>query len=302
MKKKEEQIIHSYKGFDKNLKCRDFQYEIGKEYEHNGEIKVCNSGFHACENPLDIFSYYNPCNSRFAEVEQSGTLEKHELDSKVCSSKIKIGLEINLKSIIEGGLKFIFNKVDWKKENKTTGYQAGSQATGDHAGSQATGGHAGSQATGDHAGSQATGGHAGSQATGDQAGSQATGDHAGSQATGDRAGSQATGYHAGSQATGDHAGSQATGDHAMSSINGYQSKTSITNTDEIISKNAVAIGIGIDNKAKAPLNCWIVLAEHEKDKENNYFIKHIQSIKVDGKKIKADTWYKLENKKFVIVK
>lgn len=64
--------IKAYKGFDKNLQCRGFQYEIGKEYEEK-DAKACNCGFHACEYPLDVFGYYPPTNSRFCEVEQSGT-------------------------------------------------------------------------------------------------------------------------------------------------------------------------------------------------------------------------------------
>ena len=88
----------------------------------------------------------------------------------------------------------------------------------------------------------------------------------------------------------------------MSSVNGYQSKSSIVNTDKIKSKNAVAIGIGIECTAKAPLDCWIVLAESVKDKSGIYNIQSIKSSKVDGKKIKADTFYTLKNGKFVEVK
>lgn len=78
--------IKSYKGFDKNLKCRDFQYEIGKEYEMDGEIKVCNRGFHACESPFDVFDHYTMIDSRFCEVEQDGNISKEDRGTKIGSS------------------------------------------------------------------------------------------------------------------------------------------------------------------------------------------------------------------------
>ena len=101
--------IKSYKGFDKNLKCRDFQYEIGKEYEMDGEIKVCSRGFHACESPFDVFDHYTMIDSRFCEVEQDGNISKEDRGTKICSSKIKIKAELKLADMINLG-------VEWLKE------------------------------------------------------------------------------------------------------------------------------------------------------------------------------------------
>ena len=101
--------IKSYKGFDKNLKCRDFQYEIGKEYEMDGEIKVCNRGFHACESPFEVFDHYSMIGSRFCEVEQDGNISKEDRGTKICSSKIKIKAELKLADMINLG-------VEWLKE------------------------------------------------------------------------------------------------------------------------------------------------------------------------------------------
>ena len=101
--------IKSYKGFDKNLKCRDFQYEIGKEYEMDGEIKVCNRGFHACESPFDVFDHYTMIDSRFCEVDQDGNISKKDRGTKICSSNIKIKAELKLADMINLG-------VEWLKE------------------------------------------------------------------------------------------------------------------------------------------------------------------------------------------
>ena len=99
--------IIAYKGMDKNMKCRGFQYEVGKTYEMDGPVEACDSGFHACERPLDVFGYYGPANSRFFEVEQSGELSKGDDDSKVASSKIKIGAEIGIPGLVKAQIEYV---------------------------------------------------------------------------------------------------------------------------------------------------------------------------------------------------
>ena len=102
-----EKVIKSYKGFDKNMQCRGFQYEVGKEYEMDGEIKCCNRGFHACKSPLEVWDYYDMLNSRFAEVEQSGKIDEEEKSTKVCSSHIKIKAELKLADIVNIGVEWL---------------------------------------------------------------------------------------------------------------------------------------------------------------------------------------------------
>ena len=106
--------IDGVKGFDKDLKCRGFQFEVGKEYEHKGEVRVCRSGFHFCENPMDVFEYYPPGESRYCVVEGDGKIDKDSDDSKVVCSKIRIGAEIGITELVSAGVKFILQKVDWK--------------------------------------------------------------------------------------------------------------------------------------------------------------------------------------------
>ena len=100
-----EKVIKSYKGFDSSLSCRGFQYEVGKEYEMDGHIECCKRGFHACESPLEVFDHYDMLKSRFAEVEQSGIIDREEDSTKVCSSRIKIKAELKLADIINIGVK-----------------------------------------------------------------------------------------------------------------------------------------------------------------------------------------------------
>lgn len=102
-----ENVITSYKGFDKNMKCRGFQYEVGKEYEIDGEIKCCNRGFHACKSPMEVWDYYDMLDSRYAEVEQSDKIDAGENSTKVCSSRIKIKAELKLADIINIGVEWL---------------------------------------------------------------------------------------------------------------------------------------------------------------------------------------------------
>lgn len=104
-----EKVIKSYKGFDKNMQCRGFQYEVGKEYEMDGNIKCCERGFHACESPMEVWDYYDMLDSRFAEVEQSGQIDRKDdgKSTKVCSSRIKIKAELKLADIIYIGVKWL---------------------------------------------------------------------------------------------------------------------------------------------------------------------------------------------------
>ena len=102
-----EKVIKSYKGFDSSLSCRGFQYEVGKEYEMDGHIECCERGFHACESPLEVFDHYDMLKSRFAEVEQSGIIDREEDSTKVCSSRIKIKAELKLADIINIGVEWL---------------------------------------------------------------------------------------------------------------------------------------------------------------------------------------------------
>lgn len=101
-----EQKIKAYKAFDKDLSCRGFKYEVGKEYEETGDIKACKKGFHACPYPLDVFGYYAPAGSRFCEVEQSGKIDDSESD-KVCSSKIRIGAELDIRGLVKAAVSYV---------------------------------------------------------------------------------------------------------------------------------------------------------------------------------------------------
>lgn len=132
------EVIKSHKGFDKDLKCRGFQYEVGKEYEE-ASAEACQKGFHACTMPLEVFKYYAPNESRYCEVEQSGQISKGD-DTKVASSKIKIGAEIGIAGLVKAQIEWVkeksgyeaaINKADKSPDEHATGRWGAASATGD---------------------------------------------------------------------------------------------------------------------------------------------------------------------------
>lgn len=122
--------MKAYKGFDKDLKCRGFQYEVGKEYEE-ANAALCKKGFHACENPLDTFRYYRPTDSRYCEVDVDDNGERNSTDSKVCGKHIKISAEIGLKGVINAGVRFVFDKCESATEENASGWSGNAAASGD---------------------------------------------------------------------------------------------------------------------------------------------------------------------------
>ena len=140
-----EESIKTYKGFNKNMTCRGFQYEEGKEYEEES-VEVCDHGFHACEYPLDCLNYYSPNESVYHEVEQSGEIQKHNDDTKVASTKIKIGAEISIAGLVKAAIEYTVKRVN--KEAESDENHGASSATGDYGASSATGNCGASSATG----------------------------------------------------------------------------------------------------------------------------------------------------------
>ena len=129
-----------YKGFNENLTCRGFQYEEGKTYEEN-EADLCHKGFHACEDPLDCFSYYEPRHSQFREVILEGISDQREDDSKVCAKKITIGARLNFSQLVKASFEFRWSKTTLEPGASATGYQGAASATGDCGAASATGKH-----------------------------------------------------------------------------------------------------------------------------------------------------------------
>ena len=276
--------IKSYKGFDKNLKCRDFQYEIGKEYEMDGEIKVCNRGFHACESPFDVFDHYTMIDSRFCEVEQDGNISKEDRGTKICSSKIKIKAELKLADMIYLGVEWL--KEITSPEKIKTSIKDNSSGYGAKIGSSGYGAKIGSSGNYAQIGSSGYDAQIGSSGDGAQIGSSGDGAKIGSSGNDAQIGSSGDGAKIGSSGNYAKIGSSGDGAQIGSSGDGAQ----IDSTGE----GCVIMCAGINSVAKASKGSWITLSEWSySDKKQRYIPVCVKTEFVDGEKIKADTYYKL---------
>ena len=147
--------MKAYKGFDKDMKCRGFQFKEGKTYEED-KAELCECGFHACEKPLDVFRYYAPSDSVYHEVELDQVCdERHSDDSKVCAKRIKIGAKLSIADLVKADVEFTLSKI--KKEETNTGDYSASTNTGDYSASTNTGNCSASTNTGDYSASIVTG-------------------------------------------------------------------------------------------------------------------------------------------------
>ena len=252
----EEKIV-AYKGFDENLRCGGFQYEIGKEYEQKDEIKCCSKGFHACTNPFDVLNYYDAnSKNRFCEVEQSGTIATDNSDTKQASSKIKIKAEIGMSGLFKAG-------IEWIKE-KTNPVTIIEDA--------------------------------------EKIGTVSSGDYAQIGSSGYSAQIGSSGYYAQIGSSGDSAKIGSSGDYAQIGSSGDSAKIGSSGGYAKIDstgKYAVICCAGDDSMVRAKIGSWITLAEWDYSEEKKCPVPVcVKTEYVDGKRIKADTWYKLVNGEF----
>ena len=160
------EAVTSYKGFDLQLRCRNYQFEVGKTYAHEGDVAACKSGFHACEYPLDVFAYYPPGQSRYAIVEQSGRLSRHDDDSKVASSILTIKAELSLHDLIKAAIDYTFARAQKVEGSTSRGVGQGASSTGEHGAASSTGVQGAASSTGDSGAASSTGHYGAAMASG----------------------------------------------------------------------------------------------------------------------------------------
>ncbi|WP_342975102.1 DUF7666 domain-containing protein [Phocaeicola dorei] len=309
-----EQKIKAYKAFDKDLSCRGFKYEVGKEYEETGDIKACEKGFHACPYPLDVFGYYAPAGSRFCEVEQSGKIDDSESD-KVCSSKIRIGAELDIRGLVKAAVSFVkercTNECNADPGKPATAGYRGAATAGNYG--AATAGYSGAATAGDSGAATAgdsgaaTAGYSGAATAGDSGaatagyrGAATAGDYGaatagdyGAATAGDRgaatagdSGAATAGYRG--AATAGYSGAATAGDYGAATARGKASTGS----------NGLSVARGNNVQVKGGIGAILVIAE---EGEDTYDIVDWKAVLVDGEVVKADTWYRLENGELVEV-
>ncbi|ENR3867406.1 hypothetical protein ACEVK7_002303 [Salmonella enterica] len=169
--------IVTFKGFNKDLTCRDFQFAIGETFHHDGKVEACGSGFHACECPFDVFSYYPPAESRYAETISFGVIDREEEgDTKIASASITIKSELTLPQFIQRGIEWIWSKIDKSLEQQImTGDQSAATNTGNWSAATNTGDRSAATNTGDRSAATNTGNRSAATNTGYQSAAEVSG-------------------------------------------------------------------------------------------------------------------------------
>ena len=190
-----EEVIISIKGFDANLQCRGFQFAIGQTYEHTGPVVACDNGFHAISgHPLEVFRYYPPAGSRYAEVRQSGKLARHDEDSKVASARITVDVELHLHEIIQRAVKWVFDRAKWVDGPVATGENEAATASGTYGAATASGDSGAATASGDSGAATASGYSGAATASGNYGAATASGTSGAATASGTSGAATASGY------------------------------------------------------------------------------------------------------------
>ncbi len=311
--------IVTFKGFNKDLKCRGFQFAIGETFHHDGKVEACGSGFHACECPFDVFSYYSPADSRFAETISFGITDREEDgDTKIASASITIKAELTLPQFIQRGIEWIWSKIDKSLEQQimcgnwsaatNTGNWSAATNTGNWSAATNTGNRSAATNTGNWSAATNTGNWSAATNTGDRSAATNTGNWSAATNTGDWSAATNTGDWSAATNTGNWSAATNTGNRSAATNTGNRSAatntgnwSAATNTGdwsaaEVSGSQSVAAAFGIEGKARASEGGAIVLCYRDEDGE----LIHIRASKVGENGIMPNTWYQLnEDGEFV---
>ena len=287
--------IIAYKGFDKDMKCRGFQYEEGKTYHMPGAV-LCKEGAHACTMPLDVLGYYPPGDgSIYRMVELDEVCDEKSDDSEVCAKTIKIGAEIGIPGLVEAQIAWVKNTIGFDEKIKKAKGSPDKHATGDQGAASATGCRGAASATGIQGAASATGWRGAASATGGRGAAAATGGGGAASATGCRGAAAAAGYGGAASATGWLGAAYATGIQGAAAATGDQGAASA------MGKASVAMASGCDGRVMGAIGCAIFAVERGEWDGNTYPIISVAAGIVDGVTLKEKTWYKCVGGKFVEV-
>jgi len=303
--------IKGYKAYNKGLICKGVKFEENKIYE-TPEAKVCEKGFHLCINPLDVLNYYDLIDSEFTEAEALGKIDRHKEDSKIATTKIKIGAKLSLKAFIEASVNFLLEVTKNKKTESGDFAQIGSSGYSAQIGSSGDFAKIGSSGYSAKIGSSGYSAKIGSSGYSAQIGS--SGDFAQIGSSGDSAKIGSSGYSAKIGSSGDSAKIGSSGYSAKIGSSGYSAQIGSSGDSaqigssgdsaqiELNGQDSVGAGIGLDTKIKGKKGNWITLAEWKYDDEKKRYVPIcVKSAQIDGEIIKEDTFYMLKDSKFTEV-
>ena len=267
-----------YKATDKDMKCRGFQYELGKTAEVEGDIELCRKGLHACEMPLDVLGYYAPGDgSRYFEAElEDVSDEKRSDDTKRVGKKLTLSAEIGIPGLVKAQVEYVKAQCGFDNAIKKANDEKKNHATGWSGAASATGWSGAASATGNSGAASATGWSGAASATGNSGAASATGCSGAASATGNRGAASATGNSGAASATGNSGAASATGNSGAASATG---------------KYCVAMTTGFFGRVMGDIGNAIVCVE----RRDNGEIAAILAGIVDGETLKPGVWYTVKN-------
>jgi hypothetical protein len=286
-------VITAFKGFDADWKCRGFQFAVGQSYEHKGAVKACDSGFHACAYPLDVLSYYPAAGSRFAVVEQSGKIAKHEGDSKVASSSITVKAEIGLPGLISAAIEYTMSRVNPALSNANADERGSASNSGDR-GAASNSGDRGAASNSGYSGAASNSGNRGAASnSGDSGAASNSGDSGAASNSGYSGAASNSGYSGAASNSGDSGAASNSGDRGAASNSGYSGAAS-NSGDRGAASNSGKAGVAADfngyyTRVRSCATGAIVCINRDLDGA----IRHIRASKVGENGVLADTWYSL---------
>lgn len=280
-----------YKGFDMNLQCKGYQFEVGQEYTEP-DAQLCRCGFHAAETPLEAFVYYPPGLSRYCEVDLDVTPDRIPLETKRVGKKIVIESELSIHHIANAHVKWAKTQRNWAIPSSVNTKRLGVAInTGDD--------------NDENVVATNTGGWSVAISSGHGSAATSTGNQSVASAYGCQSIAANTGFRSAATNTGDQSAAVSTGDRSMASIRGNQSLATASghwSAAEAIGIDSIAFATGLNSKARASVGCAIVIAERGLwGDEDTVPLIAIKAAIVDGVIIKADTWYMLVNGEFIEV-
>jgi hypothetical protein len=267
-------VIKAYKGFNADMTCRGFQFKEGETYTEE-KAELCNSGFHACEDPIDCLGYYSPAdNAVFHEVELDEVSAERENDTKICGKKIKIGAAVKIGEMINASVRLLLEKTK-NSTNTSSGY--GSTAASSGNGSKAV-------SSGNYSKAASSGNYSKAASSGDNSTAASSGNYSKAASSGDNSTAASSGNYS-------TAASSGNGSTAASSGNGSKASA--------IGKNSIAAAIGRNTHVKGDIGSWIIATEYGDWDGECYPVVGVVSAKIDGEILKPNTWYITKGRRFV---
>ena len=262
----------AYKGFNADWTCRGMQFEIGKTYTHDGPIKLCENGFHACETPLDVWNYYPPIASKFAMVELGGVAESKSNDTKRVGSFMAIKAALDIAGLVNA-------QIEWTRKiagdkNIASGNSSTAASSGDYSTAASSGDYSTAASSGDSSKAASSGYSSKAASSGDSSTAASSGDYSTAASSGYSSKAASSGYSSTAASSGNSSKAASSGDYSKAACD----------------TNGFACVAGANGMAKGNAGSALSLGYVDGKKRLRIAVAYVGE---DG--IAPDTWYRVDS-------